>query len=46
MAHLYQLNFDPEFFDKHENSIMSSYNQQTGKNIKSKRKKRFALFNW
>ena len=46
MAHLYQLNFDPEFFDKHENSIMSSYNQQTAKNIKSKRKKRFALFNW
>jgi NAD(P)H-nitrite reductase large subunit len=46
MAHLYQLNFDPEFFDKHENSILSSYNQQTGKNIKSKRKKRFALFNW
>ena len=46
MAHLYQLNFDPEFFGKHENSILSSYNQQTGKNIKSKRKKRFALFNW
>ncbi len=45
MAHLYQLNFDPEFFDKHEKSILSSYNQQTGKNIKSKRKKGFLLFN-
>jgi NADPH-dependent 2,4-dienoyl-CoA reductase/sulfur reductase-like enzyme len=46
MAHLYQLNFDPEFFDKHEKSILSSYNQQTGRNIKSKRKKGFLLFNW
>jgi NAD(P)H-nitrite reductase large subunit len=46
MAQLYQLNFDPEFFDKHQKSILSSYNQQTGKNIKSKRKKAFALFNW
>lgn len=46
MAHLYQLNFDPEFYDKHEKAILSSYNQQTGKNIKPKRKKGFALFNW
>lgn len=46
MAHLYQLNFDPEFFDKHEKSILSFYNQQMGKNIQSKRKKGFALFNW
>jgi NAD(P)H-nitrite reductase large subunit len=46
MAHLYQLNFDPEFFDKHEKSILSIYNQQTGKNIQSKRKKAFAFLNW
>jgi NADPH-dependent 2,4-dienoyl-CoA reductase/sulfur reductase-like enzyme len=46
MSELYQLNFDPEFFDKHERSILSFYNQQMGKNIKSKIKKGFALFNW
>ncbi len=46
MSNLYQINFDPEFFDKHEKSILSAYNQQTGKTIKSTRKKGFALFNW
>jgi NAD(P)H-nitrite reductase large subunit len=45
MANLHQMNFDPEFFDKHEKAILSSYNQQTGKIVKSNRKKRFALFN-
>ncbi len=45
MANLHQLNFDPEFFDKHQKSILSSYNQQTGKNIKPI-KKGFALLNW
>jgi NADPH-dependent 2,4-dienoyl-CoA reductase/sulfur reductase-like enzyme len=44
MANLYQLNFDPEFYDKHEKLILSSYNQQTGKNIKSKRKRSFLSF--
>jgi NAD(P)H-nitrite reductase large subunit len=46
MSNLYQINFDPEFFDKHEKAILSAYNQQTGKTIKSTRKKGFALFNW
>jgi NAD(P)H-nitrite reductase large subunit len=46
MANLHQLNFDPEFFDKHEKEIFSAYNKQTGKNIKSKKKKLSALFNW
>jgi NAD(P)H-nitrite reductase large subunit len=46
MANLYQLNFDPEFFDKYERKILSSYNQQTGKNINRKKKKMLALFNW
>ncbi len=46
MANLHQLNFDPEFFDKYEREILSSYNEQTGKNIKSKNKKSFAFFNW
>ncbi len=46
MSNLYQINFDPEFFDKHEKAILSAYNQQTGKAIKSTRKKGFALFNW
>ena len=44
MANLYQLNFDPEFYDKHEKLILSSYNQQRGKNIKSKRKRSFLSF--
>jgi NAD(P)H-nitrite reductase large subunit len=46
MASLYQLNFDPEFSDKHEKAILSLYNEQTGKNIKSKRKKGFAFLSW
>jgi NAD(P)H-nitrite reductase large subunit len=46
MANLYQLNFDPEFFDKHEKAIIASYNQQTDNNIQAKRKKTFAFFNW
>ncbi len=46
MANLYELNFDPEFFDKHERDILSSYNQHTGKNINRKKKKTLALFNW
>jgi NADPH-dependent 2,4-dienoyl-CoA reductase/sulfur reductase-like enzyme len=45
VSNLYQLNFDPEFFDKHEKEILSSYNQQTGKTIKSNRKKGFSFFN-
>jgi NAD(P)H-nitrite reductase large subunit len=45
MANLHQLNFDSEFFDKHEKEILSAYNKQTGKHIKSKKKKLFALFN-
>ncbi len=44
MANLYELNFDPEFFDKYEKKILSSYNQQAGKNINRKKKKTFALF--
>jgi NAD(P)H-nitrite reductase large subunit len=43
MSNLYQINFDPEFFDKHEKAILSAYNQQTGKTIKSTRKKRICL---
>jgi NADPH-dependent 2,4-dienoyl-CoA reductase/sulfur reductase-like enzyme len=46
MANLHQLNFDPEFGDQHEGAILSSYNEHTGKNIKRKKKKSFALFNW
>jgi hypothetical protein len=46
MANLYQLNFDPEFFDKHEIQILSAYNQQTGKNIKCKKKRSLSLLNW
>ena len=45
MANLHQLNFDPEFFDKHEKAILASYNQQTGNKIPAKRKKTFAFFN-
>ena len=44
MANLQQLNFDPEFFDKYEKKIISSYNQQTGKNINRKKKKMLSFF--
>ncbi len=45
IANLYQLNFDPEFFDKHEKNILSEYNKQTGKSVKSRKKKMLAFFN-
>jgi NAD(P)H-nitrite reductase large subunit len=45
MANLHQLNFDPEFFDKHEKNILSDYNKQTGKNVKRKNKKMLSFFN-
>ncbi len=44
IANLHQLNFDPEFFKKHEREIMMTYNQQTGKNI-SRKNRAFAFFN-
>lgn len=46
MDNLAQLNFDPEFFNKHESAILSTYNRQTGKNVKGKKKKTLSLFNW
>ncbi len=46
MTNLKQLNFDPEFFDKHEEDIISLYNQQTGKNINRKKKKILSFFTW
>lgn len=46
MANLHHLNFDPEFFDKHESEILSAYNKQTGKTVKGKKKKSLLLFNW
>jgi len=46
IANLHQLNFDPEFNDRYENVILAAYNKQTGKNVKSKRKKIFSLFTW
>ncbi len=45
MANLHQLNFDPEFFDKHEKNILSAYNNHTGKNI-NRKKKKMSLFNY
>lgn len=45
MANLHQLNFDPEFFDKHEKDILSAYNQKHKKNIRMKKKKSFSFFN-
>ncbi len=44
MANLHQLNFDPEFFDKHEKNILSAYNNHTGKNV-NRKKKKMSLFN-
>lgn len=46
MANLHQLNFDPEFCDKYERTIVASYNQHTGKQIKGKKKNMPSLFNW
>ncbi|MEO6869487.1 MAG: FAD-dependent oxidoreductase [Ginsengibacter sp.] len=45
MANLNQLNFDPEFFDKHERNILLAYNQKCTKNIRLKTKKAFSFFN-
>ena len=45
MANLHQLNFDPEFFEKHEKNILLEYNKQTGKNVKRKKKKMLSFFN-
>jgi hypothetical protein len=45
MENLAQLNFDPEFCDRYEKSILALYNQQTGKRITPKRKRRFAFIN-
>ncbi|MEJ7691547.1 FAD-dependent oxidoreductase [Daejeonella sp.] len=44
MANLHQLNFDPEFFTKHDKNILLAYNHHTGKNI-NRKKKRMSLFN-
>ena len=44
MTDLRQLNFDPEFFDRHEKSILSCFNTQTGKEVKRKRKTAFSFF--
>jgi NAD(P)H-nitrite reductase large subunit len=44
MANLHLLNFDAEFFEKHEAAILKNYNLQTGKKITVKRKKSFSLF--
>jgi len=42
LANLHEANFDPEFFDTHEQNIIDLYNQQfPDKTVKSKRKKRF-----
>jgi NAD(P)H-nitrite reductase large subunit len=46
MTNLDQINFDPEFFERHEKEILSAYNKQTGKNRQTKKKKMFSLFNW
>jgi NAD(P)H-nitrite reductase large subunit len=44
IASLSNLNFDPEFFKKHEEKIIAAYNRQTGKSVKSKRKKLLSFF--
>jgi hypothetical protein len=43
MANLHKLNFDPEFFDKHEEKILALYNNETGKSIKRKKKRLFSF---
>ena len=45
MANFHQLNFDPEFFDTHEESILSEFGKQTGKNVNRKKKKILSFFN-
>jgi NAD(P)H-nitrite reductase large subunit len=44
IANLHLLNFNPEFFDKYEKNIITSYNQQKGKNINRKKKHLLSLF--
>ncbi len=44
ISELHKLNFDPEFFDRYEEAILSAYNKENGKTIRGRRKKRFSLF--
>lgn len=44
MANLHKLNFNAEFSDKYEKKILAAYNNQTGKTIKSSRKKFLSIF--
>ena len=44
MEHLADANFDPEFFKHHEKNIMAAYNNDTGKNLKSKKKSLKRIF--
>lgn len=46
IVNLQQANFDPEFFHKYENEILSAYNKKSGKHLSSKKKKSFSLFSW
>ncbi len=39
MEHLAAANFDPEFYQKHEQAIVESFNRQTGSSLKLKRQR-------
>ncbi len=44
MSNLHQVNFDPEFFDKHHKTMLAAYNTQHGKQIRQQNKKAFLFF--
>lgn len=44
MEHLADANFDPEFYKKYESSIVSKYNSEFGKTIKSKKRNTNRIF--
>ena len=39
LQHLGMANFDPEFYNEHEEKVVALYNQQTGKNLRLKQKR-------
>ena len=45
IEHLRDANFDPEFYRQHEPAIVAAYNQQTGSNIRLKKRSWARIFN-
>ena len=46
ISRMNELNFDPEFYDKHHESILSAYNHKYGKSISFNKKKKSGLLSF